>query len=108
MEDAPALPRDGSVTLLDTRTVGEFRRGHIEGFQNIPVDELRERIHEIPPGKPVYVICQSGLRSYIATRILEGYGFEAYNFAGGFRFYDAVTNERALVKNATPCGMELK
>ena len=108
LEDAPALPRDGSVTLLDARTVGEFRRGHIEGFQNIPVDELRERIHEIPPGKPVYVICQSGLRSYIATRILEGYGFEAYNFAGGFRFYDAVTNERALVKNATPCGMELK
>ena len=108
LEDAPALPRDGSVTLLDTRTVGEFQRGHIEGFQNIPVDELRERIHKIPPGKPVYVICQSGLRSYIATRILEGYGFEAYNFAGGFRFYDAVTNERALVKNATPCGMELK
>ena len=108
LEDAPALPRDGSVTLLDTRTVGEFRRGHIEGFQNIPVDELRERIHEITPGNPVYVICQSGLRSYIATRILEGYGFEAYNFAGGFRFYDAVTNERALVKNATPCGMELK
>ena len=108
LEDAPALPRDGSVTLLDTRTVGEFQRGHIEGFQNIPVDELRERIHEIPPGKPVYVICQSGLRSYIATRFLEGYGFEAYNFAGGFRFYDAVTNERALVKNAAPCGMELK
>ena len=108
LEDAPALPRDGSVTLLDTRTVGEFQRGHIEGFQNIPVDELRERIHEIPPGKPVYVICQSGLRSYIATRILEGYGFEAYNFAGGFRFYDAVTNERALVKNAAPCGMDLK
>ena len=108
LEDAPALPRDGSVTLLDTRTVGEFRRGHIEGFQNIPVDELRERIHEITPGNPVYVICQSGLRSYIATRILEGHGFEAYNFAGGFRFYDAVTNERALVKNATPCGMELK
>ena len=108
MEDAPALPRDGSVTLLDTRTVGEFRRGHIEGFQNIPVDELRERVSEIAPGKPVYVICQSGLRSYIATRILEGYGFEAYNFAGGFRFYDAVTNERALVKNAAPCGMELE
>ena len=108
LEDAPALPRDGSVTLLDTRTVGEFQRGHIEGFQNIPVDELRERIHEITPKKPVYVICQSGLRSYIATRILEGYGFEAYNFAGGFQFYDAVTNERALVKNATPCGMELK
>ena len=106
-EEALALPRDGSVTLLDTRTVGEFRRGHIEGFQNIPVDELRERISEIPPGKPVYVICQSGLRSYIATRILEGYGFEAYNFAGGFRFYDAVIHDRALIEQATSCGMDI-
>ena len=94
------LPRDGSATLLDTRTVGEFRRGHIDGFTNIPVDELRARIGEIHPGKPVYVICQSGLRSYIATRILEGYGFEAYNFAGGFRFYDAVMNDRALTERA--------
>ena len=105
--EASALPRDGSVTLLDTRTVGEFRRGHIEGFQNIPVDELRERISEITPGKPVYVICQSGLRSYIATRILEGYGFEAYNFAGGFRFYDAVMHDRALIEQATSCGMDI-
>ena len=107
LEDAPVLPRDGSVTLLDTRTVGEFQRGQIEGFQNIPVDELRERISEITPGKPVYVICQSGLRSYIATRILEGYGFEAYNFAGGFRFYDAVMHDRALIEQATPCGMDI-
>ena len=100
------LPRDGSVTLLDTRTPGEFRRGHIDGFSNIPVDELRQRIGEVEPGKPVYVICQSGLRSYIATRILEGHGFEAYNFAGGFRFYDTVMNDRALVASATLCGMD--
>lgn len=100
------IPKGGSVTLLDTRTVGEYRRGHIEGFQNIPVDELRERISEIPLGKPVYVICQSGLRSYIAARILEGHGFETYNFAGGFRFYDAVTNDRALIEQATMCGMD--
>ena len=100
------LPRDGSVTLLDTRTPGEFRRGHIEGFTNIPVDDLRQRIGEIEPGKPVYVICQSGLRSYIATRILEGFGFEAYNFAGGFRFYDAVMHDKALIEQALPCGMD--
>ena len=106
LEDADKLPRDGSVTLLDTRTVGEFRRGHIEGFRNIPVDELRERIGELETGKPVYVICQSGLRSYIATRILEGYGFESYNFAGGFRFYDAVMHDRALVERSAPCGMD--
>lgn len=104
--DADTLPRDGSVTLLDTRTVHEFERGHIEGFTNIPVDELRDRIAEIVPGKPVYVICQSGLRSYIATRILEGYGYDAYNFAGGFRFYDAVRNDRALVESAYSCGMD--
>ncbi len=106
LADAAKLPKDGSITLLDTRTVGEYSRGHIDGFQNIPVDELRERISEIEAGKPVYVICQSGLRSYIATRILEGYGFEVYNFAGGFRFYDAVMNDRALIEAAFACGMD--
>ena len=106
LSDAANLPRDGSVTLLDTRTVGEYSRGHIDGFKNIPVDELRERIGEIEAGKPVYVICQSGLRSYIATRILEGCGFEAYNFAGGFRFYDAVMNDRALIESSFACGMD--
>ena len=106
LSDAAKLPRDGSVTLLDTRTAGEYHRGHIDGFQNIPVDELRERIGEIEAGKAVYVICQSGLRSYIATRILEGYGFETYNFAGGFRFYDAVMHDRALTERAFACGMD--
>ena len=106
LHDADKLPRDGSVILLDTRTAWEYSRGHIEGFVNIPVDELRERLDEIEPGKPVYVICQSGLRSYIATRILEGYGYEAYNFAGGFRFYDAVVNDRALVESSFACGMD--
>jgi rhodanese-related sulfurtransferase len=106
VEDEKNLPRDGSVTLLDTRTVGEFSRGHVADFKNIPVDELRERIGEIEVGKPVYVICQSGLRSYIACCILAGYGFEAYNFAGGFRFYDAVTNDRGLIEQALPCGMD--
>ncbi len=106
LEDASSLPRDGSVTLLDVRTVGEYSRGHMEGFQNIPVDELRERLEELEPGKPAYLICQSGLRSYIACRILAGYGFEAYNFSGGFRFYDAVINDRRLIERATACGMD--
>ena len=106
LQDVHQLPRDGSVTLLDTRTVEEYSSGHIEGFVNIPVDELRERIVEIQAGKPVYVICQSGLRSYIATRILEGYGFETYSFAGGFRFYDAVMNDRTLIEQAFACGMD--
>ena len=106
LEDADSLPRDGSVTLLDVRTPGEYSRGHIEGFKNIPVDELREHLEEIEKNKPVYVICQSGLRSYIATCILEGSGYEAYNFSGGFRFYDAVNNDRCLIKTASACGMD--
>jgi len=106
LEDVPSLPRDGSVTLLDSRTAEEYAYGHMDGFRNIPVDELRQRLNEIDPGKPVYVVCQSGLRSYIASRILEGSGFTAYNFAGGFRFYDAVTNDRCLIESATACGMD--
>ncbi|MBR3963731.1 MAG: FAD-dependent oxidoreductase [Oscillospiraceae bacterium] len=103
--DLEKLPKT-ACTLLDTRTVKEFERGHIEGFKNIPVDELRERLSEIEPGKPVYVICQSGLRSYIASRILEGNGFTAYNFAGGFRFYDTVMNDKSLIESSFPCGMD--
>ena len=106
LEEAYNLPRDGSVTLLDTRTVEEFAHGHIDGFFNIPVDELRERLDELDKHKPVYVICQSGLRSYIACRILAGNGFDCYNFSGGSRFYDAVTNDRCLIESATVCGMD--
>ena len=68
LEDTDKLPRDGSVTLLDTRTVEEF--------------------------------------SYIACRILTGNGFDCYNFSGGFRFYDAVFNDRCLIESATACGMD--
>lgn len=108
IEDIQNLPHDGSITLLDTRTPGEYQRGHVDGFVNIPVDNLREHLDEIPKEKPVYVMCQSGLRSYIATRILEGNGYTAYNFSGGFRFYDAVINDRCLIEAATACGMDLK
>ena len=108
LADADSLPRDGSVTLLDTRTPGEYSAGHIEGFINIPVDDLRERLHELDRTKPVYVICQSGLRSYIACRILAGHGCDCYNFSGGYRFYATVTQERCLIRSATACGMDQK
>ena len=106
MDKLDDLLQNDSVILLDTRTVGEFNRGHIPGFRNIPVDDLRNRIAELEPGKPVYVICQSGLRSYIACRILAGFGFDAYNFSGGYRFYEAVTHDRALIQQALDCGMD--
>ena len=118
LEDVDSLPRDGSVTLLDVRTPAEYAGGHIDGFCNIPVDELRDRLDELDPNKPVYVMCQSGLRSYIACRILAGYGYEAHNFSGGYRYYEAVTSDRAQIETAaagtgtdaalaeasTPCG----
>ena len=105
-DDEPTLPRDGSVMLLDARTPAEYERGHIEGFVNVPVDDLRDRLGELDPAKPVYVICQSGLRSYIACRILTQEGFDCYNFAGGYRFFQAVTQEKRASENVYPCGAE--
>lgn len=94
--DIENLPRNGSVTLLDVRTVTEVSRGKIDGFINIPLDSLRECIGEIPKGKPVYVHCHSGLRSYIACRILAGNGYDCFNLAGGWRLYESVINERTV------------
>ena len=91
--DVAPLPRDGSVTLLDVRRPAECELGMIEGFFNIELDVLREHLHEIPKDRPVYVNCQSGLRSYLACRILQGRGYDATNVAGGYRLYSAVTGE---------------
>lgn len=106
LDELAALPRDGSVTLLDTRTTGEYSRGHADGFINLPLDELRDRLSELDPAKPVYVMCQSGLRSYLACRILTQHGFTCYNFAGGYRFYEAVTTDRCQSDQAFACGMD--
>ena len=92
--DVDALPRDGSVTLLDVRTVVERRAGKLQEFLHIPVDVLRSRINELPKGKPVYVHCHSGVRSYIACRILTQNGYEAYNLSGGYRLYQSIANEK--------------
>ena len=105
-DEVKDLPRDGSVTLLDTRTVYEYKNGHIDGYINIPVDDLRDRLCELDKSKPIYVICQSGLRSYIACRILSQNGFDCYNFSGGYRFYANVIHEKQMSECAYPCGME--
>ena len=55
-DELDKLPRDGSVTLLDTRTQGEYARGHVDGFINIPVDDLRENIDKLDKSKPVYLM----------------------------------------------------
>jgi len=85
--EVAGLPRDGSATLLDVRTPTEFSNGAIDGFINIPVDALRSRLNELDKKKPVYLHCYSGLRSYIAVRILIQNGFTASHLCGGWWFY---------------------
>ena len=87
--EVDALPRDSSVTLLDVRNPQEVRNNPVDGFINIPLDSLRGRIEEIDRSKPVYSICHSGMRSYIASRILSQNGFDVYNLSGGYRLYNA-------------------
>ena len=105
-DEVGELPDDGSVVLLDTRTTEEYGRGHINGFVNIPLDELRERIGEIRRGFPVYVMCQSGLRSYLSCRILAQNGFDCYNFSGGYRLYETIYRDCVAAKQSYPCGMD--
>ena len=100
------LPCDGSATLLDVRTEGEYRRGHLNGFRNLPLDDLREHLDELERDKPVYVNCQTGLRSYLACRLLTQYGFSCAHLSGGYSFYQVVTQERQTAQSAYPCGME--
>lgn len=107
-DEMKSLEEAGNAIFLDTRTYGEVKRGMAEGYRHIPVDELRDRIEELEKGKPVYVMCQSGLRSYIACRILEQYGYECYNFAGGYRLYSSVTAEKEAAVKAMPCGLEIE
>lgn len=104
-DEIPAL-REAGATLLDVRTQAEWERGHIEGFTHIPLDELRERLDELPTDAPVYVTCQSGLRSYLACRILVQHGFDAYNFRGGYGFYRVVAADGAPARSTHPCGAE--
>lgn len=78
--------------LLDVRTPGEYRLGTIQGAVNIPLNDLRERINELPKDKEIIVFCAVGLRGYLALRILQGHGFEKVrNLSGGYQIYSLAT-----------------
>lgn len=80
------------TTLIDVRTADEYSLGTIRNAINIPVDELRERIREIPADKPVIVFCAIGLRGYIALKILTGRNFKnVRNLSGGYKTYALAT-----------------
>ena len=72
--------------LVDARSVKEFAAGHVEGAINIPVDDLRERMGEVPAGRPVVIYCGVGYRAYVAQRILMNRGrADVRNLLGGWR-----------------------
>lgn len=97
---------DGDVILLDTRTAGEHARGGIEGALHIPVDELREHLDELPRDKRLLVFCASGLRSYVACRILSQHGFACANVSGGYGFHSQVMRGRTVSHTCVgDCGL---
>lgn len=86
-EDYPARTADGVV--LDVRGAGDFALGHVPGAVNIPLPEIRSRVKELPAGRPIYLYCKVGFRSYLALRALRQRGHEVKTLAGGFDTFKA-------------------
>ena len=90
------------VTLVDVRTSDEYSLGSIPGAVNIPLDDLRSRMVEIPTDRPVWLFCGVGLRGYLASNILKGNGYkEVRNLIGGLKTY-----KTAIAKIETPTGFD--
>lgn len=84
--------------ILDVRTKEEYDLGTINGAVNIPLDELRSRLDEIPKDKDIYVFCQVGLRAYVALRLLSNKGYKnAANLSGGFKTYELAVQEQSNI-----------
>lgn len=82
--------------LIDSRTVDEFNMGHINNAVNIPVDDIRNRLGEIPKDKKIVVYCAVGLRGYIASRILMQHGYtNVFNLSGGYKTYSCAMSDRS-------------
>jgi len=101
--DVHDLIKSSKAIFLDVRTNIEYKQGHIDGFMNIPLDELRDKMHQLDKTKPVYITCRVGVRGYIAARTLLQNGFDAYNLSGGYRLYNSIFGETATLPN--PIGL---
>ncbi|HJV65248.1 MAG TPA: FAD-dependent oxidoreductase [Geomonas sp.] len=89
--------------LLDVRDREEFACGSLEGALNIPLDELRDRLDELPRNKKIVVICKVGLRGYLAARILGAHGFTgSLNLSGGYETYNLATARQTLPEATQP------
>ena len=87
-----SLPEDQRPCLIDVRTPLEYSKGFIPGAVNLPVDELRNRLDEIPRDRKIAVYCQVGQRGYIATRVIMQAGFDVSNVGGGYKIYQLYLN----------------
>lgn len=79
--------------ILDVRTIEEYNLSHIDGAINIPLDELRKDLENLDKSKEIVVHCHSGLRSYLACRILKQNGYNVKNLIGGYIMYDIMKND---------------
>ena len=86
-EPEEAATASGDRILLDVRTFQENKLGSIPGATCMPVDELRDRLEDLPTSKELLVFCQVGLRGYVAARILKQLGYKVRNLSGGYRRY---------------------
>lgn len=85
--------------LIDVRTTDEYSLGSIPGAINIPVDELRSRLSELPKNKPIVVTCAIGLRGYLAYRILAQHGYkDIRNLSGGYKTWSIATAKPTLIQ----------
>ena len=76
-----------SALILDVREPKEYQRGHVEGAQNLPLDQIRDRLADLPKDKEIWTYCFVGQRSYYAARALVQYGFNVKNISGGYKTY---------------------
>jgi NADPH-dependent 2,4-dienoyl-CoA reductase/sulfur reductase-like enzyme/rhodanese-related sulfurtransferase len=91
--DEATASRD-NMFILDVRAQSEYEAGSIEGAVNIPLDELRARLDELPQEEDIYLYCQIGLRGYMATRILKQNGFKrVFNLSGGYKLWNVCADE---------------
>lgn len=92
-----SLPQDARPLIVDVRTAEEYAAGHLPGAINIPVDELRSRMDELPSDRQIAAYCQVGQRGYLATRILLQAGRQATNLGGGYKTYRLLVPEERLL-----------
>ena len=98
------MPADRRPYVIDVRSEEEFAGGAIPGAVNLPIDELRDHLDELPRDRPLIAYCQVGMRGYLATRLLKQHGFDVENLSGGYKTYQQFAVQRSKAE-LSPCGL---